>query len=382
MESIGTVLKEAREAKDYSIEQVARDTNIARSYLEALEREDASMFPGETYFIGFLRNYADFLGLNPEELIGTFKNLQIQEQPPPMEKLLERPRRPRLLIFLILILAALVGGAVWFFFGDQLLSSSPKFLNTSKVEPEPQGSEIPVTRKTFQFRDENLERDFAAGDVILVTLGTQEYSLTIKDANSPVEIVHGNEIKSLNLGESAIFDFSGDGQGDLKVFLRQILEDEGKIVLYLDRHIASEVPAIAAAEIPIAGELTASTTPREAAVEMGATSEPERRVKEVILFEADRMEPFELDVVFRGLCLLRYVKDNGTREERYFHKGETFKLEARRELHLWISNAGSFKGKIRGIEVSIGNPGEVTTRYIRWERHDRGRYQLKLKPMY
>ena len=386
MESIGTILREAREAKDYSIEQVARDTNIARKYIESLEREDTSIFPGETYFIGFLRNYADFLGLNPEELIGAFKNLQIQEQPPPMEKLLVRPRSPLVPLLLILTAVALLAGAGWFFFGEKILSSSSRFLNPTAEAPEPQDEETLVSRETYQFRDETLERGFSRGDVILVKLASQEYSLIIKSTTPPVEIGQGDKTEQLSLGESTIFDVSGDGQGDLKIFLRQILEDEGRVVLYLDRHIESEIPVEETAEGSYGEESMANEASQEertlATADLGSTSDPDRRIKEAILLETDRAEPFRLDVVFRGLCLLRYVKDNELREERYFHKGEVFKLEVQRELRLWISNAGSFKGKIQGVDLSVGNPGEVATRLIRWESHDRGRYQLKLKAMY
>ena len=42
-------LTSARESLGYTVEQIARDTNIAKSYLNALEHEDFSVFPGETY---------------------------------------------------------------------------------------------------------------------------------------------------------------------------------------------------------------------------------------------------------------------------------------------------------------------------------------------
>ncbi|MDR1893551.1 MAG: helix-turn-helix domain-containing protein, partial [Spirochaetales bacterium] len=113
MESVGTLLKTARESRAYSIEQVARETNIAKRYLEALEEEDLSVFPGETYFIGFLRNYGEFLGQDPQALVELFRNQQIQEQAAPIEELL----KPRGWSKLPWILAAVFLGAaalVWF----------------------------------------------------------------------------------------------------------------------------------------------------------------------------------------------------------------------------------------------------------------------------
>jgi cytoskeleton protein RodZ len=102
MESIGEKLRLARERSNLTIEQVARETNVARRFLRALEDEDFEVFPGETYALGFLRNYADFLGLNAEELIGTYRNIKIQEQPLPMNELLDtRPRLPPLRLIVI-----------------------------------------------------------------------------------------------------------------------------------------------------------------------------------------------------------------------------------------------------------------------------------------
>ena len=77
MESFGEKLRCAREKSNYSIEQIARDTHISKRYLRALENEDFSVFPGETYLKGFLRNYSEYLGLNPEEMVSIYKNMMI-----------------------------------------------------------------------------------------------------------------------------------------------------------------------------------------------------------------------------------------------------------------------------------------------------------------
>src|SRR6056297_3276585 len=112
MESIGKKLKTAREEKGYSTDQVARDTNIARRFILAMEQEDFSAFPGDTYLLGFLRNYGDYLGLDSERLVNLYRNMQIQEQPVPMEELIQGKRpRPSLRMMLGIVLAvAVVGG--------------------------------------------------------------------------------------------------------------------------------------------------------------------------------------------------------------------------------------------------------------------------------
>ncbi|MDR2111320.1 MAG: helix-turn-helix domain-containing protein, partial [Spirochaetaceae bacterium] len=61
MESLGEKLKNTREEKGLTYDQVGRETHIASRYLEALEAEDFSKFPGEPYVQGFLRNYGSYL---------------------------------------------------------------------------------------------------------------------------------------------------------------------------------------------------------------------------------------------------------------------------------------------------------------------------------
>ena len=66
--TIGEILRAAREEKKLTIEQVNRETRISVQTLRSLERDDFGAFPSETYLKGFLRNYADFLGLDGNTL--------------------------------------------------------------------------------------------------------------------------------------------------------------------------------------------------------------------------------------------------------------------------------------------------------------------------
>ena len=69
MDSLGKFLKETRINLDISLGQIAKDTNIAKKYLEAIENEEYSIFPGDTYLKGFLRSYCEYLKLDPNEII-------------------------------------------------------------------------------------------------------------------------------------------------------------------------------------------------------------------------------------------------------------------------------------------------------------------------
>ena len=67
--NIGQPLRRAREARSLSIEQAATVTHIRPHYLRAIEADEFETFPSSVHARGFLRAYADFLGIDPEPLV-------------------------------------------------------------------------------------------------------------------------------------------------------------------------------------------------------------------------------------------------------------------------------------------------------------------------
>jgi cytoskeleton protein RodZ len=87
---LGQQLREAREARGLSVDDVARGTRIRAAYIRALEEEHFADLPAPVYVRGFLRNYATFLGLDAEELIGELEQgrggaFQPQHRPKPQQ---------------------------------------------------------------------------------------------------------------------------------------------------------------------------------------------------------------------------------------------------------------------------------------------------------
>ena len=62
-------LSAARERKGVDLVRAERDTKIRVRYLSALERGDYRDLPGAVYTKGFLRNYAIYLALDPEDVL-------------------------------------------------------------------------------------------------------------------------------------------------------------------------------------------------------------------------------------------------------------------------------------------------------------------------
>ncbi|MDR3563549.1 MAG: helix-turn-helix domain-containing protein [Negativicutes bacterium] len=81
MQTLGDILRAAREKEGISVKDVEKATSIGAIYIQAIEDGKYSVLPGEVYLKGFIRNYANFLGLNGQEMV----NLYRQSQIPPTE---------------------------------------------------------------------------------------------------------------------------------------------------------------------------------------------------------------------------------------------------------------------------------------------------------
>ncbi|MCB8945517.1 MAG: helix-turn-helix domain-containing protein [Ardenticatenaceae bacterium] len=72
MDELGHILREARETKGYTLAEVQEQTRISLRFLEALEDGEYDALPTAVHVRGFLRNYARFLGLDPEPLLNRY----------------------------------------------------------------------------------------------------------------------------------------------------------------------------------------------------------------------------------------------------------------------------------------------------------------------
>jgi cytoskeletal protein RodZ len=123
-------LSAARERKGVDLARAERDTKIRVRYLSALERGDYRDLPGAVYTKGFLRNYAIYLGLDPEDVLRQWRRErgdQVGPEPvivPPRP--LDEPTRPLNFSPSVVVAALLTAGVVLFFIylSSQLLRYS------------------------------------------------------------------------------------------------------------------------------------------------------------------------------------------------------------------------------------------------------------------
>lgn len=72
METIGTYLRREREQRGIALEEIADTTRIPMKTLEAMETGRFEALPGETFVKGFLRSYAQAVGMKPEDVLSRY----------------------------------------------------------------------------------------------------------------------------------------------------------------------------------------------------------------------------------------------------------------------------------------------------------------------
>ncbi|MCK4726964.1 MAG: DUF4115 domain-containing protein [Anaerolineales bacterium] len=89
---VGEKLRSARTAQSLSLEQASQATHIREHYLEALEQGEMDLIPSQAQARGFLRSYASFLGLDPEQI--TLASQDVSEPSPPVKEPAEKKTPP------------------------------------------------------------------------------------------------------------------------------------------------------------------------------------------------------------------------------------------------------------------------------------------------
>ena len=77
MKTVGESLREEREKKGLSLKDIETAISIRTLYLNAIEEGNYHLIPGEVYLKGFIRNYANYLGLNGQQMVDSYRQAQL-----------------------------------------------------------------------------------------------------------------------------------------------------------------------------------------------------------------------------------------------------------------------------------------------------------------
>ncbi|MBA2876562.1 helix-turn-helix domain-containing protein [Thermaerobacillus caldiproteolyticus] len=227
MTELGKRLKEAREAKNISLDELQHMTKIQKRYLIGIEEGNYDIMPGNFYVRAFIKQYAEAVGLDSEELFEEYKHEIPQSQHEELPEQLSRVKSrqqisskslqwidllPKLLIAVVIIGIAVV---LWLFLQhrDAGSESQGQIMNrTTEVERSKNSPLEKATEKEKQKETEKKQKD--NGKEETAEPSTPTYTVTEKQGNTAtIELTNADQftIELTSKGASWVEVFNGKG---------------------------------------------------------------------------------------------------------------------------------------------------------------------------
>lgn len=354
MESFGRILTTARESKNIDIETAASETVISKNYLMALEQEQLDKFPSETYLMGFLKNYAEYLEVDVGHITSLYRAKKIQEAPTP-PSLLQRtvPRFVKPLV-ISLISLAVVGVGIGLFF---LLRNKGELTDETTVL----SSQTTTARHLLS--DEPLMKRVYKGDIIAVPTEDGDIDLIVGETLDELQIITPAGTQTLELSEERELDIDGQGGSEVIVYLSDISRT--------DASRGAEIRVLLKDESAI----IATKTDMESIPESSQVAN-----QRYTIHEDNRAYPFTTTITVRAACMVRYRIDSKDPIEDYYVAGDQITIQSSNGIRLWASNINAIKIQIQAglkhYDLEMGKAGQVVAEDIKWIREAPGAYKL------
>jgi len=232
LETVGELLRKEREKKGLSLKDIENAINIRVLYLDAIEKGDYHVIPGEVYLKGFIRNYANYLDFNGSEIVDLYRKTHMPSKPavsetitPPKKTSNAGKKLPKgRTILLGLAIFSIVLGVCW-----RISSSTPSLTTASALTqqnqpltsaaPTPKSAEIPQSIViTAKFTDQCWTLITADGKDIYEGTPKNGETMTWK-ANQTLIIKVGNaDAVNLMFNGQNINKIGGKGEVIVKTF--------------------------------------------------------------------------------------------------------------------------------------------------------------------
>ncbi len=204
---IGAMLKEMRQQKGLKISDVARKLCIRKCYLESIEESNYNDIPAFPYGNGFIRSYANFLGLNGDNIVELYKEETTSFKQKDMNVFEPQPEAtmPNIQHLVISLLAIALIYAGWMFYNQQ--------------HEQNEESNIVFTEDDNTISYENV---VVIEDVKISQTAETDKSGVLIDTQNEEQIIVSNdeykeEMKTSSANEEVINDISDESAKPVKV---------------------------------------------------------------------------------------------------------------------------------------------------------------------
>ncbi len=202
---VGELLRCSRLNFGYTIQDIEHKLNIRVSHIDAIENGDISELPGKAYAIGFVRSYAEYLGLDSSEIIYLFKTQYIGSKPKlSYPEIVHYKKIPNISLIIISLL----------FYGVFMFS----WRAVNKVDPELMLQINPIPEDIKYHVSKDILSNSIANNSEDVTLNNPENTEAIEDMGSIKNKEYGVILNIINSSWVEIKDSSG------QIIISNILE--------------------------------------------------------------------------------------------------------------------------------------------------------------
>lgn len=363
MASIGEKLSSAREARKLTRKEVSKETNIPSRYIEALEEEDFDKLPSETYVIGFLRSYAEYLKVDAEEIIQAYKGFKIGESATPLEELTRPTRSPVLMnltsyfnkyrnYFYIGVVAIGFLLVIMLFssiFSSRVDEGGDDGMAGLKNRPGDKKSYIGNYHKLV-LRNDVGYAIVSTNEGVFFTVDQRDAMFILREIknreSAVLEISPGNVNETITKDVPKTVNIKGCPR-EVEFTLKAVADNSANIKVRLGKQLEAVEP------------VETAETDRKVEPQAQSSSVLARDEKNLnIVFEAQFMQKSFIEVYLDGMLKRRGMVPQGISE----------RWEATSHIQVRVGNAGGVKVKINNREYNWGGPGQVANKVVTWKK--------------
>lgn len=346
-QTLGEFFSDTRKEKGISLDEVVRDTNIPKRYLEAIEADNFDVFPGETYSMGFISNYADALEVDRDLVISMFKRQLKIEQDAPLEELVGK-KSPFTINNNVLFTA---GAALGILVLIILITIGVRQgqINSEKAER----NRIKDFGYAYEDMGDIINQKYRVGDTITISNRTTNDGKTLNIAfagvgpNRTLNMKVNNKSYSVKSGELMSVDADNNGTNDLGIELITAKEKEIKLSLTLLSYSSDGFSNFTQDNI--------------------YNQVREYILSETELFITNAKGDVNAKIVGTGAGYVSYATDNKEAKDVYLNNGTTVNVTFNHHLVLYFGNSGASKLVFGNKEEAGGGWGEVGKSIVYWK---------------
>ena len=437
METIGEILKNAREKKGLTIETLEKNTHIVSRYIEALENNEFDKLPGEIYIKGFIKNLSDKLSLDSNAVLERY-SLQVNETKferdlygnetnvknttKKREKEAKAKNKEKRMGDSSEEAKREIKKAAISNVNEEFNKAKPKIRNNIS---NPESDLLTATRRDLE-RLKNKNREFPIVPIIVVIAilvilivvfvslvlpnlrrtrsrnnieGETEIARNIVNSSKSTQNVKAGDIIHFKpMGKEANIEFNRIGNViDLNINGQDFsLSKSNPIIMDLSGNGINDFKInvveiynnLATVEMEILEENQMINAGFISNNIVGNFQDYNSAISTISNFQIIDGETYiqqniekssiNIEITSRGFVYLRYFIDSGTPSTQNLSSGRVINLTAEDVIMLTIGNAGEVAVRVNGATVNMGEAGETVNKTIKWVRNlnDSTKYNL------